>query len=342
MYSDSPAVVDALAQLVECLVAGAVDNPIPLDRMNQVRHIIQVDESSFQARFSMDQLKVIEQKEMEAIVGEIVSAAGLQRFRFAERQSTGTMIESRTPCLSHPSILLIVQFVVVSGDHDVCRNLARIAASICKVCASDPQNGMAVNPDHGIIELLLKAAGYPIVHVSAIALDGLLGASRRGYASAVALLPILQRRAIIPHVVTKSGTLTLTAYELCGVTYQEFITFRDGVLTEFLHLCWQMDPDNFMDSCAAAVEEFCSAKTLSPELSLQLEAALFCVEAITRLSRSEVANPRSLQLKRIVSSIGSKPAVIFSNPLTLSRTCSLLQPVRFEGFSVNLNVPLFI
>jgi hypothetical protein len=91
MYSDSPDVVDALAQLVEKLIADAVENPVPPDRMNQVRHIIQVDESHFQARFSLDQLKIIEMKEMEAIVGEIVSAVGLQRFRFLMRQSAGTL-----------------------------------------------------------------------------------------------------------------------------------------------------------------------------------------------------------------------------------------------------------
>jgi hypothetical protein len=89
MYSDSSAVVDALAQLLETLVAEAVRNPIPADRMNQVRYIIQVDLSNFQARFSLDQLKVIEMKEMEVIVGELVSAVGLQRFRFTERQNCG-------------------------------------------------------------------------------------------------------------------------------------------------------------------------------------------------------------------------------------------------------------
>jgi hypothetical protein len=94
MYSDSPDVVDALAQLVETLVAEAVQTPVPFDRMNQVRHIIQVDESSFQSRFSLDQLKVIEIKEMEAIVGDLVSAVGLQRFRFIMRQNAGTWTAS--------------------------------------------------------------------------------------------------------------------------------------------------------------------------------------------------------------------------------------------------------
>jgi hypothetical protein len=101
MYSDSPDVVDALAQLVETLVAGAVETPVPLDRMNQVRHIIQVDEANFQARFSLDQLKIIELKEMEAIVAEIVSAVGLQRFRFLLRQTAGKKKSpdiSRIPC----------------------------------------------------------------------------------------------------------------------------------------------------------------------------------------------------------------------------------------------------
>jgi hypothetical protein len=96
MYSDSPDVVDALAQLVETLVAEAVQTPVPFDRMNQVRHIIQVDESSFQSRFSLDQLKVIEIKEMEAIVGDLVSAVGLQRFRFIMRQNAGAWTASKS------------------------------------------------------------------------------------------------------------------------------------------------------------------------------------------------------------------------------------------------------
>lgn len=89
MYSDSTFVVDALADLIEA-TAVIVDEPtISEGRMNQVRHIIQVDEVSFRSNFSAHQLKLIETKEMESIVDELISAVGLQRFRFTERQMNG-------------------------------------------------------------------------------------------------------------------------------------------------------------------------------------------------------------------------------------------------------------
>jgi hypothetical protein len=331
MYSDSPDVVDALAQLVETLVAGAVETPVPPDRMNQVRHIIQVDEAHFQARFSLDQLKVIEMKEMETIVGEIVSAVGLQRFRFLMRQSAGKNGVPPSPlsrfAFAHTRRARL--FAILSaGEHDVCRNLARIAASVCNVCV-DQGNGISVNPDPGIVDLLYKAASHPFVHISAIALGSLLDATRRGYALASSLLPVLQRRAIVPHIIMPTGHLSLTADELCGVTFQEFESFRGGVLTEILLLCWRIDPQNFMDSCTAAVEEFCYAEHISSELTLQLEAALFCVEVVSReVTSSGSTVPHPEQFKRIVSAIGARPAVIFSNPLTLCRMCIVIQQVR--------------
>lgn len=90
MYSDSKQVVDALAEFVEACVSEDEEAPIVLEeRMTQVRYLLQVDEVSFQSNFSADQLNMIESKEMSAIVDELVSAIGLQRFRFTERQNNG-------------------------------------------------------------------------------------------------------------------------------------------------------------------------------------------------------------------------------------------------------------
>jgi hypothetical protein len=89
MYSDSHEVVDVLAELVETTILLTDEKIMSEGRMNQVRYIIQVDESSFQAQFSASQLKSIETKEMETIVDELVSAVALQRFRFTERQKNG-------------------------------------------------------------------------------------------------------------------------------------------------------------------------------------------------------------------------------------------------------------
>jgi len=89
MYSDCHQVVDALAELIEATVRVADEPAISEGRMNQVRHIVQVDESSFRAQFSPEQLKNIESTEMKGIVDELMSSIGLQRFRFSERQANG-------------------------------------------------------------------------------------------------------------------------------------------------------------------------------------------------------------------------------------------------------------
>ena len=95
MYSDSKHVVEALAEFIEASVSDDDDVPTVLEeRMTQVRYLLQVDEVSFQSNFSADQLNLIESKEMSAIVDELVSAIGLQRFRFTERQNTGKVLPS--------------------------------------------------------------------------------------------------------------------------------------------------------------------------------------------------------------------------------------------------------
>jgi hypothetical protein len=90
MYSDSHEVIDALAELIDATVQISDERAMSRGRMNQVRRIIQVDEATFQAQFTPHQLKTIESHEMASIVDELISAIGLQRFRFAERQSKGT------------------------------------------------------------------------------------------------------------------------------------------------------------------------------------------------------------------------------------------------------------
>lgn len=89
MYSDSHIVVDALAELIETTILLTDEKIMSEGRMDQVRHIMHVDESSFQTSFSPKQLKTIETKEMGYIVDELVSAVALQRFRFTERQNNG-------------------------------------------------------------------------------------------------------------------------------------------------------------------------------------------------------------------------------------------------------------
>jgi 3-hydroxymyristoyl/3-hydroxydecanoyl-(acyl carrier protein) dehydratase len=89
MYSDSRLVVDALAGLIEAVVERHQAPTVSEERMTQVRYIMQVDEASFRSNISPIQLLSIESKEMASILEELVSAIGLQRFRFVDRQTNG-------------------------------------------------------------------------------------------------------------------------------------------------------------------------------------------------------------------------------------------------------------
>lgn len=80
-----------------------------------------------------------------------------------------------------------------------------------------------------------------------------------------------------------------------------------------------------MESCTVAIEEFCTARP-SLEVSLQLEAALFCIQAIVP-DILQSSGTCSEYLKRCSSALGGKPPVVLSNPLTLARVCQLLQKV---------------
>ena len=99
MYSSSPIVIDALADFMETTVQISDGKVMSQGRMNQVRHIVQVEEQSFKTQFSAYQLKTIESHEMVSIVDELMLAIGLQRFRFTDRQTRGN--ESNLPfCLN--------------------------------------------------------------------------------------------------------------------------------------------------------------------------------------------------------------------------------------------------
>ena len=94
MYSASQFVIDALAELIETTILISDEKVMSTGRMNQVRYIIQVDKVSFQAEFSSQQLKLVESREMALIVDELMSAIGLQRFRFTDRQNKGIKIRN--------------------------------------------------------------------------------------------------------------------------------------------------------------------------------------------------------------------------------------------------------
>ena len=91
MYSDSPEVVDAMADFIDRVMESPLEKEISEDRMNQVRHVINVNESAFKANFSAEHLRVIENKEISSILDELSCSVGLQRMRFVELQNQGTL-----------------------------------------------------------------------------------------------------------------------------------------------------------------------------------------------------------------------------------------------------------
>ena len=91
MYSDSPNVLDALAEVIEMVAWEATNGLTSDDQMEQVRCILGVDKESIGAHFDRNQPSASNAHEMAPIVQDLVSAVGLQRFRFTERQNAGKM-----------------------------------------------------------------------------------------------------------------------------------------------------------------------------------------------------------------------------------------------------------
>lgn len=213
------------------------------------------------------------------------------------------------------------------GDHHVCRNLARIGASVTSTwldAASEDHSSRAVL---GAVGLLMKAAAHPLVNISAIALQLLTRLMTTNPALSVELLPVLQRRAITPHRIS-DGKISLETSDLLGATFDDFRHFREHVLSDALVVCWRTNGAQYMDSCVSAVEEFCSNQA-SADVSLPLEAALFCIEQVaSEALGSHDPFPHTALLKRLFSALYSKPRGLMANPLTRARQCRLIRMVR--------------
>jgi hypothetical protein len=220
----------------------------------------------------------------------------------------------------------------ITGDVELCRNLARIASSICDTWVDILLLGIIGQtslPESGAVTLLVKGASHPSVHICAICLQVLTRMIPVLPSLSQELLPVLQRRAIIPHHLN-GGHIKLDVSDLCGVSFHDFQSFRMTVLSEALVACWKECGDHYMDSCTSAVEEFCAV--LSPiDVSLQLEAALFCIEQISTVALEDDRRIVSLndQMKRLLSVFPIKPPSLVSVPLTRERTCCLIRKVSF-------------
>lgn len=192
------------------------------------------------------------------------------------------------------------------------------------MCTVWLEAGCSDDLDRGLIDLLHKAAGHPSIHISALALTSFADLSKRGKMNVEFLLPVLQRRAIIPHQ-TEHGVLSLATIDLFGAVIGEYEVFRETVLSDILSMCFDANMQHYMDSCVSAVEEFCLENPMI-DLSFQLEAALYCIAVVgDRLSYTTFG----LQLQRLMRSLQTKSVSLLSNPITLSSMCLLLRKVRF-------------
>jgi len=296
LYSDSDLVVEAMAELLEVCIRTNKEAKVSKERMTQARYIMEVDEDAFRSITAEDLFR-IEAKEMEDVLTELITAVGLQRIRFSERQA--------------------------KGDHGVCRNLARIGATIGSAALAGLLSGQISGGASGLLELLMKAGAHPHIHISSIAIVVLYQLLPVDSTFSPRLLPLLQHRAIIPYVL--NGTVpSLAAGASGGIDFYEFENFRQNVLVEALLSCYEQNSKYYMDSCTSAVEEFCSSSA-TVEVSFQLEAALFCLSAVALSvnkpfnKNDQGENAHSQQLSRCTTALSTKPVFLPANPLALAQ-----------------------
>ena len=133
-----------------------------------------------------------------------------------------------------------------------------------------------IPPGPGCLDMLTKCATHPSVQICAMVLPIITPVLATEVGLATQWLPILQRRAIIPHHYqakdmndddddndneTKPSpqVLSLVADDTSYVGYQDFIQhFRQTVLADALVACYNSHSDYYLASCTAAIEEFCA------------------------------------------------------------------------------------
>ena len=201
--------------------------------------------------------------------------------------------------------------------------MTRIAAKVGAAAIPGFATGQIPGGGSGLLELLMKAAAHPNVHISSLAIEVLSAFLPLDPSFPSRMLPLLQHRAIIPYVLLGSVP-SLAASASAGVDFSEFENFRQNVLAEALVACYVRNPKYYMDSCTSAVEEFCSSSA-TVEVSFQLEAALFCLTtvamAVTGPSKRKGQGAESHydQISRCTIALSTKPTFLPANPLALGQ-----------------------
>ena len=198
-----------------------------------------------------------------------------------------------------------------------------VASAWLEVYRNDGQQ----QPEHGLIEFLFKTLSHPSIKIHGVTLGVTSEFVSAQTSLGRELLPLLQRKVIIPHHTNEAGILSLLQTDQYGVTIDEFLHFREHVIADALCACWKFDSETYLNSCTSAIEEFCSGDA-GANLSFHLEAALFCVESVgSQLHGSDLVSFAD-QLSRCMASLSKKTNCITSNPLAIARLASFLQKVR--------------
>jgi hypothetical protein len=216
-----------------------------------------------------------------------------------------------------------------TGDLEVCRNLARMGASICDACHAVSTEARPVKIGPGLLDLLLKAAAHPSTDISGIALEVLQDELSSENGLFHQLLPILQGRAITTHSFVNGDVQSLIPPDdpLDFEGYEAFHLYRETSLTDCLQACWETQPEIYMSSCVSAIEEF-SRPQASHHLSFHLEAALFCISAIEQPADKKAPGDMAQYITKCIAAFALKPASLTSNPLTLSQACKFIHKVK--------------
>ena len=315
LYSDAEIVIDAVAELLETLLRKNLEESAAFESVYLVGSFLQGGGSESSVIGATAGSMKLAEEEREKALSELVSAIGLQRFRFS------------------------------TADPAVCRCLARMASSVALAAQNFIRAGKMGS---GLLDFLLKGASHPSINVCGICLESIPRLIAPGSKFSDRLLPVLQQRAIVPTSLRRGSDFGDAD---CEVDFSNYATFRENLLSVALVACYKNNRGFYMESCAFAINEFCTAQ-MTPQLPYQLEAALFCLSAVSmdsskrallvNASSSAQANAAKASLARggaetvdiaadamkhdeelakCVSSISKNPACATSSALSLAQMC---------------------
>lgn len=167
--------------------------------------------------------------------------------------------------------------------------------------------------------MLFKAIAHPSIDVCGIALRSFSSIAPSNTELSTRLLPYLQGKAIIPFQLRNDAE-----------GFEDFVDFRDRFLKETLIACYTGCDTFYLTSCASAIEEFCQAPA-SPHLPHQLEAALFCLVAVSdNAKKSKDKQSLDLQLEKITSSLKRNAFTTTSQRFVMARMCDFISQYAFS------------